>query len=256
MKTRKTVMLLACLLSMAACKKESYSVQYSKDAALQESMATSNQESCPQIDPSDFVKGINNPYLSFAPGTRFYYVNKIVEGNDITIEHNPVIVTSDTKLILGVACTVVHDVVKVDGKITEDTYDWYAQDKHGNVWYFGEDTKSYDNGHVSTEGSWEAGVHGAKPGIIMFRNPAAHIGETYRQEYLKGVAEDEATLINTNSSVKVLYGTFNNCVKTKEFSRLEPGVVEIKYYAKGVGEVLMVATKGENERDVLINITH
>ena len=88
------------------------------------------------------------------------------------------IVTSDTKLILGVPCTVVHDVVKVNGKITEDTYDWYAQDKHGNVWYFGEDTKSYDNGHVSTEGSWEAGVDGAKPGIIMFANPDAHIGET------------------------------------------------------------------------------
>ncbi len=90
----------------------------------------------------------------------------------------------------------------------------------------------------------------------MFGNPKKHIGETYYQEYLKGVAEDEATLISTNSTVKVAYGTFKNCVKTKEFTRLEPGVVEIKYYAKGVGEVLMVATKGENERDELINITH
>src|SRR6266498_705003 len=255
MKPHQTVMLLAGLLGMASCKKESYSTQYAKDAAL-ESETLSNQQSCPQIDPSDFVKGIHNPYLSFVPGKRFYYVNKIVEDKELIIEHNPVVVTSDIKMILGVACTVVHDVVKVDGKITEDTYDWYAQDKHGNVWYFGEDTKSYENGHVSTEGSWEAGVNGAKPGIAMFGNPKKHIGETYYQEYLKGVAEDEATLISTNSTVKVAYGTFKNCVKTKEFTRLEPGVVEIKYYAKGVGEVLMVATKGENERDELINITH
>ena len=249
-------MLLACLLSMAACKKESYSDQYLKDAALQKNAAVNDQASCPQIDPSNFVKGIDNPYLTFSPGTRFYYVNKIVEGKAVTIEHNPVIVTSDIKLILGVACTVVHDFIRVEGKITEDTYDWYAQDKQGNVWYFGEATKSYDNGRVSIEGSWEGGVDGAKPGIIMFANPDAHIGETYRQEYLKGVAEDEATLISTNSTVKVAYGTFSNCVKTKEFTRLEPGIVETKYYAKGVGEVLMVATKGENERDELISITH
>jgi len=240
---------------MAACKKESFSNQFIKDAAAQNS-AASSEAYCPKIDPSDFVKGISNPYLAFTTRTKFYYVNKIVEDNKLTIEHNPVIVTSDTKLILGVPCTVVHDVVKVNGKITEDTYDWYAQDKHGNVWYFGEDTKSYDNGHVSTEGSWEAGVDGAKPGIIMFANPDAHIGETYQQEYLKGVAEDEATLVNTNSTVKTVYGTFTNCIKTKEFTRLEPGIVETKYYAKGVGQVLMEAAKGENERDILINVTH
>src|SRR5205823_14454542 len=118
--------LVACLLSMAGCRKESYSDQYLKDAALQKNAAVNDQASCPQIDPSNFVKGIDNPYLSFAPGTRFYYVNKIVEGKKITIEHNPVIVTSDIKLILGVACTVVHDFIRVEGKITEDTYDCYA----------------------------------------------------------------------------------------------------------------------------------
>src|SRR6266498_5723314 len=112
MKTHQRVVLLACILSMASCKKESYSNQYAKDTAL-ESTAVSNQASCPQIDPSDFVKGIHNPYLSFVPGKRFYYVNKIVEDKELIIEHNPVVVTSDIKMILGVACTVVHDVVKV-----------------------------------------------------------------------------------------------------------------------------------------------
>jgi hypothetical protein len=183
-------------------------------------------------------------------------VNAIWEGKTISYEHTTVTVTSNTKVILGVTCTVVHDVVKQKGKITEDTYDWYAQDKHGNVWYFGEDTKSYDNGHVSTEGSWTAGIEGAKPGIVMFGNPQAHIGETYRQEYLKGDAEDQATLLNVNSTVKVACGTFSNCVKTKEFTRLEPGVIEYKYYVPGVGQVLTTMTKGGKEREELISITH
>ena len=122
MKTPGTIILLMCLLSMAACKKESFSNQFIKDAAAQNS-AASSEAYCPKIDPSDFVKGISNPYLAFTTRTKFYYVNKIVEDNKLTIEHNPVIVTSDTKLILGVPCTVVHDVVKVNGKITEDTYD-------------------------------------------------------------------------------------------------------------------------------------
>src|SRR6266511_391260 len=191
MKPHQTVMLLAGLLGMASCKKESYSTQYAKDVAL-ESETLSNQQSCLQIDPSDFVKGIHNPYLSFVPGKRFYYVNKIVEDKELIIEHNPVVVTSDIKMILGVACTVVHDVVKVDGKITEDTYDWYAQDKHGNVWYFGESTREREDTGWSTEGSWQAGVDGACEGIIMWAHPENHIAEVYYQEYLKGEAEDQA----------------------------------------------------------------
>jgi hypothetical protein len=151
-----------------------------------------------------------------------------------------VTVTNDTKLILGVTTTVVHDVVSAGGQITEDTYDWYAQDTAGNVWYFGEDAKQYEGGQlVGTEGSWEAGVDGAEPGIVMHATQPA-IGSEYRQEYYACVAEDMAEVISLNESVTVPYGSFDNCLQTHEFSPLEPDANEDKYYAPGVGLVLVV----------------
>lgn len=239
MKTIQAFVMLISLASiMAACKKDCHH---------------------PESDPADdFVKGINNPYFSLVPGDIYHYVNTVNDGKNITTQNIDVTVTKDIKVILGVNCEVIHDVVKENGKLTEDTYDWYAQDMQGNVWYFGESTRALDNGVWSTEGSWEAGVKDAKQGIIMYRHPEAHIGNVYFQEFLYGVAEDQAEVINTNSTATVAYGTFNNCVKTKEFTRLTPDEIENKYYAAGVGQILAVVTiaGGGSEREELISITH
>jgi len=203
----------------------------------------------PTINPADFVAQIDNQYLLFTPGTTFIYEGETEDGKErIEVE-----VTHETKEILGVTCIVVRDRVWVDGELAEDTFDWYAQDKDGNVWYFGEDSKEYKGGKVvSTGGSWEAGVDGAKPGIIMKANP--QIGDAYRQEYYKGEAEDLAEVLSLSESVSVSYGSFENCIKTKEWTPLEPDVVEHKYYATGVGVVLEVMVKGGSERTELVEI--
>jgi hypothetical protein len=207
------------------------------------------------IEPGNFVKKVNNPYFPLIPGKTFTYKNTIVEGGDTTIQDISVCVTSDIKLILGVECTVVHDVVKEGGRLAEDTFDWYAQDKEGNVWYFGEDTKAFEGGEVSTEGSWEGGLDGAEPGIIMHANPAAQFGKAYYQEFFKGQAEDQAINLDTTSTAIVPYGTFTNCLRTREFTALEPGVTELKYYARGLGLVLTETVEGGNEREVLLKVS-
>ena len=192
------------------------------------------------IKPSDFTTKIDNKYFPLKPGTTFVYRGKTADA----IEGDIVAVTPDTKNIMGVECVIVNDKVTEDGKLTEQTYDWYAQDNKGNVWYFGEDSKEYENGKVkSTEGSWEAGKHGAKPGIIMPASPK--VGETYRQEYLVGQAEDMARIL-----------TFHNVLVTDEWTPLEKNVAEQKYYAPGVGNVLELATKGPKERLELIDVKH
>jgi hypothetical protein len=197
----------------------------------------------PIIDPADFVGGIDNPYMPLMPGTIFVYEGETEDG----IETNEVYVTHQTKEILGVTCIVVWDRVWLDGELIEETYDWYAQDKDGNVWYFGEDSKEYEGGVVvSTEGSWEAGVDGAEPGIVMKANP--QVGDSYRQEYYEGEAEDMAEVLSLTESVSVGYGDFDNCLMTKEWTALDPGVVEHKYYAAGVGEVLVVMVEGGTDR--------
>jgi hypothetical protein len=200
------------------------------------------------INPADFQVVINNPWCPLVPGRTFTYEDE--DGDEL----NVVEVTYDTEEILGVTCVVVLDTAWVDGVLEEMTYDWYAQDKSGNVWYFGEDTKVYDeNGDViSTEGSWKAGVDGAKPGIVMLADPQP--GESYRQEYLEGEAEDMAKVLRLNASASVPYGDFGECLKTKEWTPLDPGAVEHKYYAPGVGLVLVEELKGGMKRVELIDI--
>jgi hypothetical protein len=192
------------------------------------------------VNPDDFVAKVNNPLWPLVPGTIYIY-----QAGEEKIE---VTVTDETREILGVTATVVHDVVIEDGEVTEDTYDWYAQDVKGNVWYFGEDTKEYDEGKlVSTKGSWEAGVDGAKPGIVIHAVQPA-IGTPYQQEYYAGQAEDMAEVVSLSESVTVPYGSFDNCLKTREFTPLEPNANEYKYYAPGVGMVLEVdITSGDRE---------
>src|ERR1051325_7712502 len=156
------------------------------------------------FDPNNFVKKIDNPYFPLKPGTTFIYRGE----TDGTPTRDVMTVTHQTKEILGVTTTVVHDQVYEDGILTEDTFDWYAQDKQGNVWYFGEDTKELDeNGNVtSTEGSWQAGINGAEPRIVMLANPEK--GDKYQQEFAASVAEDMAQVLGFKDSLRVRYGCF------------------------------------------------
>ena len=164
-----------------------------------------------------------------------------------------VTVTDQTKLIAnGVTARVVRDTVTEKGALVEDTFDWYAQDRKGNVWYLGEDTKDYENGKVvSTEGSFEAGVDGAKPGIAMLANPRP--GMQYRQELYKGHAEDKARVLSRDDQAEVPAGHYRRLLMTKDFNPLEPRVLEYKLYAKGVGLVLAVGVSGGSGREELIS---
>jgi hypothetical protein len=204
----------------------------------------------PVIDPADFTDVIDNPFLPMPPGTTFHYETVTPDG----LETDDVYISHDTKLIMGVTCVVVVDTVMLDGVLTELTLDWYAQDVDGNVWYFGEAAEQYDNGIlVGTEGSWEGGVDGALPGTVMQGDPRP--GHAYHQEFLLGVAQDMAQVVGRNAKVHVPYGSFRHCVQTKEWSPLEPGVVEHKYYAAGVGNVLVIERGGGTLRQVLVDIT-
>jgi len=204
----------------------------------------------PIIDPNNFVARIDNQYYSLTPGTTFIYRGETEDG----IEKNEVYVTPQTREVLGVTCIVVRDRVwDEDDELVEETYDWYAQDKDGNVWYFGEDSKEYENGVVvSTEGSWEAGVGGAEPRIIMKANQ--RVGDSYHQEYYKGEAEDMVEVVSLGETASVPYGSFTDCLKTKEWTPLEPDIVANKYYAPGIGFVLEIMVKGGSERVELIDI--
>jgi len=152
---------------------------------------------------------------------------------------------------MGVVATVVHDQVFLDGDLTEETYDWYAQDGDRNVWYLGEESKEMENGHVvSTAGSWEWGVDGALPGIILWGDPGAHIGQEYRQEYYKGEAEDWGKVISLTESVSVSYGSYSGCLKTEEWNALEKNSREAKYYCSGIGLVKEVILQGSGSGEV------
>jgi hypothetical protein len=197
-----------------------------------------------------FAPAITNPYFNFAPGRTFTYRTETDAGTEI----NTVVVTDSTKTILDVATTVIRDQVYLNGDLSEDTRDWMAQDLDGNVWYFGEDTKEYDaNGQlISTEGSWEAGVNG-NPGIIMLADP--EIGLRYKQEDSPGVAEDMAKVISLSESVSIDYGDFDNVLKTAEWSLVESGPRDFKFYVSGVGMVLELGGRGSHqERTELISI--
>lgn len=202
----------------------------------------------PEIDPARFTNAINNRYMPLTPGATYVY-----DGTSAgTRQTNTVTVTPDTRVVMGVTCVVVRDQVFEGDTLLEDTYDWFAQDADGNVWYFGEDSKAYEDGKVSTEGSWEGGVDGAQPGIVMEAQPV--VGDSYRQEYLAGEAEDMAEVVRTGETVAVPFGTYDDVLVTKEWTPLEPDIVEEKYYAPGVGVVLTNAVQGEEERFELVAI--
>jgi hypothetical protein len=202
------------------------------------------------IDPGEFTTEIDNPYWPMKPGSRWVFRETDAEGSASRVV---VTVLDKTKTIAnGVEARIVHDQLTEDGEVKEDTYDWYAQDADGNLWYLGEDTTEYENGRPKTkEGSWEAGVEGALPGIIMPASP--QVGMTYREEYYKGHAEDGASIISTDALAKVPYGRFDHGVQTRNFSGIEPDVIEEKIYAQGVGVVLEITVSGGSDRDELLS---
>jgi hypothetical protein len=199
---------------------------------------------------ADFVRRIDNPWFPLTPGTVYVY-RGVKDGKP---SRDVVTVTSTTRTIEGVPATSVHDNLYVEGRIAERTTDWYAQDRAGNVWYFGEDTAELDaRGRVtSREGSWLAGMHGAQAGIYMPARPV--VGRVGRQEYLKGHAEDHFRILSLNASVSAPALSSRHALLTEEWTPLEPGVLDHKLYVRGVGTVLEHTVKGGRERNALVAV--
>lgn len=201
----------------------------------------------PAIVPGNFSPVVNNPYFPLVPGT----TTTFTEHDGRETRENKITVTRETKSVMGVKCVVVHDTVTREGALIDDTRAYYAQDKQGAVWIFGEASKEFLSfGRLSTDGSWEAGVNGAQPGIMMPARPK--VGDRYRQEYLANVAEDIGQIAALNQTVTVPRGTFTDCVRTREWSMLDSGTSK-KWYAKGVGLVRDECTDGEVS--ALVSIT-
>jgi hypothetical protein len=203
-----------------------------------------------EINPEDFTTTIDNPFFPLPPGVTFIYRGV----KDASKMRDVFAVTDRTIVIDGVTCRVVHDRVFVRGVLQENTFDYFAQDRDGNVWYFGEDTEEL-NRHgkvVTTEGTWRAGVDGAQPGVIMEAHP--RVSDHYFQELAAPLAQDEAAVLKLHESVVVPFAKFRNCLETREFTQLEPGNIEHKFYAPGIGFVLGVVVKGGKERLALVNI--
>jgi hypothetical protein len=205
----------------------------------------------PAVNPANFVATIDNRYFPLKPGTGFHYRGI----KDSTTQTDDMVVTRQVKRVLGVRCTVVRDTVSQGGKPVERTFDWYAQDKQGNVWYMGEDSLELKNGHfVRASDSWEAGVNGAKPGIIMRGHPRP--GDVYRQEYYPpGGALDQARVLGTAARLHVPAGAFRSVLVTVEWSPVEPQL-EKKYYVAGLGEVMERVVQGGHEQFQLVRVTH
>jgi len=207
----------------------------------------------PKFNPANFHNPVANAYFPLTPGLVLRY-----RGSEDGVHYREVVrVTSKTKTIDGVTAIVVSDVLRRgDGSLAEKTSDYYADDRDGNVWYLGENTATYRrNGTLaSREGSWQAGVNGATPGLIMPADP--HATDAYRQEYLKGHAEDQAWIVQRGFTVSVPYGKLRHAVRSFEWARLEPGVISQKVYAPGLGIVKERDMSGGNERFVLVSVSH
>jgi hypothetical protein len=201
-----------------------------------------------EIDPAEFTSDIDNEWLPLATGSSWEYELTDAEGEVeeiVTVE-----VLDERRKVMGVVTVVVKDVVSTpSGDVLEDTRDWFAQDSEGNVWYFGEETVSYEDGEADTAGSWEAGVDGALPGIVMPADPVSRDGE-----YLEEEAEDMGEVIGSGEPVSVPAGDFEDVLVTREWTPLESDTVEEKTYARGVGMILEEQVKGpgEGERGVLL----
>jgi hypothetical protein len=204
------------------------------------------------LDPADFSANIDNRRWPMRVGSRWIYR---VTDPDGSKERDVITVTDQTKLMGdGIEARVVSDVVTDHGKPTEVTKDWYAQDSRGNVWYFGEDTIAYKHGKPVDNGSWEAGVDGAMPGVALPARPK--VGLTYREEYSKGEAEDQSRVISLGQQAEVPAGHYTHVLMTEDFSPIERKASELKFYAEGSGQaVLAVDVSGGSTREELVKYT-
>ena len=226
------------------------SIAASQPAPSAPAASVVTESPAPSIDPANFVPTIDNGWLPFIPGTSWTYQG--LKDGEKAID--VVTVTHATKVIAGVTCVVVHDELKVAGQLAETTDDYYAQDRDGNVWYFGEATQELEGGKVtSTEGSWETSVDGAVPGLFMPANP--EIGYSGLQEFYAGHAEDRFVVLLTGQKVKVPAGSYSDVMITGEWTRLEPNVLTEKAYAKGIGEIREADVAGGNEKQELVRTT-
>ena len=209
--------------------------------------AAATGEYNPVINPEDFVSEINNRYFTLKPGTKFTYKNR--SGT----ERIEATVSNETKKLMGVTTTGVRVTEWRNGLLKEDTTDWYAQDKEGNVWYFGESVNNFVDGKlVHHTGSWEAGVDGAKPGIIMRANP--QVGESYRQEFSPGRAEDMGTVVAIGQKVTVPFGILENCVQIRDSSPLDP-TAEFKYFCPDIGFLALEEVLGRGAEAELVTVS-
>jgi hypothetical protein len=205
----------------------------------------------PKIVPADFTATITNRHWPLKPGTTWVFTGT----KDGAPEQVDVTVTRQSKTVLGVRCVVVSDIVTSNHTLTEKTTDWYAQDRNGNLWYFGEDTKEYKNGVVtSTQGTWEAGVDNAKAGIVVQGKPRP--GGFYRQEYRPGLAEDKARVLTTSAAARVPAGSYANVLLTKDIDPLNPDKVEHKWYAPGVGPVHVLRIGSAHHEEIELVSMH
>jgi hypothetical protein len=222
-------------------------------AAAQSGTNTLPQSSEPSnLNPADFSTQIDNPYWPMPVGRTWHVHVSNPQGESL---QETITVLNQTKRIAdGVTARVVRDVVYTQGKPSEITDDWYAQDSGGNIWYFGENTATIQNGKKDTSGSFEAGKNGADAGIAMPAHPT--VGLTYREEYYKGHAEDRSKVLAVDQQVEAPAGHFTGAILTDDSSPIEPTVSEYKLYAKGVGPVVAVSVSGEAEREDLVSYTH
>ena len=250
---RPLVILLSLLTVCTACQHSSPATSQSPSSSPTPPMASTPARAplaitdpyAPKINPATFSTTIDNAFLPMVPGTRMIYEADTPDGKQRTTTE----VTRNTKEVMGVQTVVVHDTVTIDGKPSEDTYDWFAQDRDGNVWYFGEDSKEFKDGAVDTGGSFEAGVDGALPGIVMLARP--QVGDKYRQEYARGVAEDAGEIVSLQGSENTqLTGPASDLLVIRDSDLLEPDApAESKYYKKGVGLILTTPDSGPPARD-------
>jgi hypothetical protein len=251
---------VAALCALAACTSSSTA---SKPPGPATSGTTAASAGCPlpafgagadyrpQLDASRFGPDVTNPWYPLRPGTTYKYTG-LDEGDPVT---DVVVVTDRTRLIDGVRTRVVFDRLFQGGHVVERTNDYFAQDSCGNVWYFGEDTAELNKaGKVTnTEGTWHSGVDGAQPGVFMQAHP--ELDRKFRQEWLAGHAEDAFRVVDLSTSVQVPADHYADVIRTEETTALEAGVIDNKWYAKGIGDVKELTVKGPQERLVLVQVT-
>ena len=198
--------------------------------------------------PASTSPNVTNPWFPLRPGTEWVYSGT----KDGKPTRDVVEVTQRTILIQGARCVVVSDRLYEAGKLEERTSDYYTQDRAGNVWYFGEDTAELNavGKVISTEGTWRAGRDGARAGIYMPARPRA--GQTGRQEFYRGQAEDHFRVVSLQATVHVPYVSSKAALETREWTPLEPGTLDQKVYVRGIGTVKEASLKGPVERAVLV----